>query len=1189
MVGPIDKLTTDPTVKNTSDGNRISYPIDRRLVDKNKENGYTGENKNLKKKKSNVRRYNPYNKISETESRIDKSKDENNKVNKNLESYNPRNPLNKNSNLNDENKNIKEINKVISNENLKNNKRKPFENFESNKSIILPDYSDGSSSSGDIYDAAALRKRLIKNHPSYSSDDSYLTDFGLSYIANKSIKFPKHKKSRNLSASSQSSHSYVPETPKIIDPSLPLLTDVQTQITASTSNLKPQTNIENTEINKNKSVLSQIKRSHRLAEFTPSPAARTRRKIVTTNNKTKKIITLDTSDDESNTDETEIINSRIYSSNSNDIETDSPIETIPITPRTPTRNVTKSPIKLCPASIRSPIRKINNSKNMGGAIPWSSEEGGDHPKILNVEALVHADPYVESNAHVNMEIDKTTCNNSLTRPMDIQTSSDDNVIPPTIVNIDKNKTNVQKVEIKNNPKINNDEPRQQSPSKAIEKHRVVTNSQTINNVTNGEPQLRRSKRQRKPKTCSCCTDNDKHTHTQKHIPYKIQKLSENIKMKTKKPKNNKNNFLPQLPKIMVTLEAINRQQNANDKLSKNKLSVINENVQPINSQNSFPNGGQQNPAKHINSPVDQNLSSIERINSFNDQNFDQREQINSFNNENLDQIEQINSSNNITNFQQNLTELNSDSNQEQIDNVIIVENNNPDNEQIDSDDDSSVVSVMSNDFSNDNIIETRDNLEMQKNSYLCFFNTDGPIPSEIGKQLLLSGYLNLNPFAEYKVGQVIKMGTPKRKVLALVIQNNNTDVATEKDYCKAFKNLKLYMEKSKLKSISVSQRRSNLPKTVWPKIKNIIAKTFKGTDIKIIICRDQIIIPPVEERQKIMAENHETPMAGHKGVTKTYNRIRQRYFWDNIKKNVEDFVRKCISCQKKKLVRIKTKQPMVITDTSAEIWDKLALDIVVPNKTSANGYSYILTMQDDLSKYCFAIPLVSMTAKDIAIALVENFILKHGCPRVILTDQGQAFIGKVMNCLAKTFKMKQIKTTAFHPQSNGSLERSHQVLTDYIKHFTSKNDWDKWLPHATFAYNTSVHEGTKFTPYRLVFGKEARLPSEFSYLDDIPTYADYVKELATRLLESRKEARENLENSKSKSKVRYDKKINPVKFKIGQNIYLIKNQRDGKFDDNYLGPYKITEIFPDKNDIEIEYKPGKRKLIHCDRAKIAYK
>ena len=81
-------------------------------------------------------------------------------------------------------------------------------------------------------------------------------------------------------------------------------------------------------------------------------------------------------------------------------------------------------------------------------------------------------------------------------------------------------------------------------------------------------------------------------------------------------------------------------------------------------------------------------------------------------------------------------------------------------------------------------------------------------------------------------------------------------------------------------------------------------------------------------------------------------------------------------------------------------------------------------MQDDLSKFSLAVPLRTATATDIAKALVENFICNYGCPRLILTDQGAAFIGQVMKRLVKPSKIDQIKTAAFHPQSNGSLERS---------------------------------------------------------------------------------------------------------------------------------------------------------------------
>ena len=324
------------------------------------------------------------------------------------------------------------------------------------------------------------------------------------------------------------------------------------------------------------------------------------------------------------------------------------------------------------------------------------------------------------------------------------------------------------------------------------------------------------------------------------------------------------------------------------------------------------------------------------------------------------------------------------------------------------------------------------------------------------------------------------------------------------------------MENLKIKTASISRGNTEINHEGWFKIRNIIRDIFAETDIIITICGDEVVIPDPAIRQKIIQENHESPFAGHKGVTKTYNKIRQRYFRINMKKDVENFIRAFISCQKKKLVRVKTKQPMVITDTSLDVFDKIALDIVGPLEVSQDGYRYILTMQDDLPKFSLAVPLRTATATDIANALVENFICKYGCPRLILTDQGAAFIGQVMKRLAKAFKINQIKTTAFHPQSNGSLERSHQVLVDYLKHYLTKKDWDKWLSHATFLYNSSKHEGTNHTPFEIVYGRNARMPSEFPPLEEILTYDDYLKNLLLQTIEIRNTARENLEKSKQR-------------------------------------------------------------------------
>ena len=93
-----------------------------------------------------------------------------------------------------------------------------------------------------------------------------------------------------------------------------------------------------------------------------------------------------------------------------------------------------------------------------------------------------------------------------------------------------------------------------------------------------------------------------------------------------------------------------------------------------------------------------------------------------------------------------------------------------------------------------------------------------------------------------------------------------------------------------------------------------------------------------------------------------------------------------------------------------------------------------------------------------------------------------------------------------------------------------------------FSYNTSVHEGTKCTPYELVFGKLAREPASkpFSQQEKLQTYDDYLIKFVTQLHEMRTRARENLISAKERSKMYHDRKINPLEVKIGYNVFLLK-------------------------------------------------
>lgn len=189
-----------------------------------------------------------------------------------------------------------------------------------------------------------------------------------------------------------------------------------------------------------------------------------------------------------------------------------------------------------------------------------------------------------------------------------------------------------------------------------------------------------------------------------------------------------------------------------------------------------------------------------------------------------------------------------------------------------------------------------------------------------------------------------------------------------------------------------------------------------------------------EMKGKILHENHDSILGGHRGMNKTYQAIRQHYSWPNMKKEIEEYVRKCTKCQLNKALRAKKKAPMEITTTASHPFEKCSLDIVGPLVESESGNKYILTFQDELSKFIVAIPLPQQDAETVAKAFVLNIVLKFGAPAKILTDQGSNFLSNLFKNVCKLLRIRKMQTTAFHPESNGSLERSHRVLAEYLCH-----------------------------------------------------------------------------------------------------------------------------------------------------------
>jgi transposase InsO family protein len=125
-----------------------------------------------------------------------------------------------------------------------------------------------------------------------------------------------------------------------------------------------------------------------------------------------------------------------------------------------------------------------------------------------------------------------------------------------------------------------------------------------------------------------------------------------------------------------------------------------------------------------------------------------------------------------------------------------------------------------------------------------------------------------------------------------------------------------------------------------------------------------------------------------------------------------------------------------------------------------------LTFQDDLSKYVIAMPIVQQDAQTVTRAFVENVVLIYGTPRILHTDQGANFISEVFKGTCRILGIKKIQSTAFHPESQGSIERSHRVLAEYLRHYVNEDqtNCNQWIPFTTYVYNTTDHSSTGFTP-----------------------------------------------------------------------------------------------------------------------------
>ena len=355
------------------------------------------------------------------------------------------------------------------------------------------------------------------------------------------------------------------------------------------------------------------------------------------------------------------------------------------------------------------------------------------------------------------------------------------------------------------------------------------------------------------------------------------------------------------------------------------------------------------------------------------------------------------------------------------------------------------------------------------------------------------------------------------------------------------------------------------------------------------------IIAPKGSRSDILQQLHNGALGGHLGEAKTLSRLQERFYWPGHTDDVRMWCKNCPDCGARKSPTKKRRAPLqgVITGYPMQM---VAVDITGPFPRTTNGNSYILVVSDYFTRWAEAYAIPNQEAATVADKLVEEFFCRFSIPEQLHSDQGRQFESNLMQEICKLLNIYKSRTTPYHPQSDGLVERLNRTLISMLATSVHEHsgDWDRYLRQLCMAYNTSVQSSTGFTPFFLMFGRQAKLPMDVVY-GSTPTEAqpctEYAQNLKDRLGEAYTMVREHMGSATGRQKELYDAKVHGDEFKVGDLVWLhnpvVTRGASRKLHCPWAGPYQVVKKLSTVVFRIQDVRRGRRsrKVVHFDRLK----
>ena len=351
-----------------------------------------------------------------------------------------------------------------------------------------------------------------------------------------------------------------------------------------------------------------------------------------------------------------------------------------------------------------------------------------------------------------------------------------------------------------------------------------------------------------------------------------------------------------------------------------------------------------------------------------------------------------------------------------------------------------------------------------------------------------------------------------------------------------------------------------------------------GPDKGTLLCDTSMGKPravvPVAFRRQVFNLLHDL---SHPSIRTSQALLTDRFVWKGIRKDIATWARSCLACQKAK-VHKHNKAPLQMFNLPSRRFDHIHIDLVGPLPPS-QGQTHLLTVVDRYTRWPEAIPLKSTDTESCARALIFHWIARFGIPLDITSDRGPQFTSRLWASITKLLGIAHHHTTAYHPQSNGLVERFHRHLKAAMRARLSGPNWVDELPWVLLGIRTVPKVDLKCSSAELVYGTPITLPGDFVATqkepssDGVTSLLPSVRDLVRKLVPKR-----TCHHSLPKTFI-------PSDITHCEYVFVRRDAHRPPLRQPYEGPYRVVE--KDSKFFKLDM-GGKTETVSLDRLKPAF-